>query len=381
MDVGRHPKIELFAYSEIEKVGGEIGNFTVTIRKKARYVDEDKCTGCGACAEKCPTKVPDPYNEGLSETKAISRYFAQGIPSTYTINPLACRQFRGKKCGVCAKVCQAKAINYDQKDTFITLQVDAIIVAIGYDVMDPVTISEYGYKRVPNVITALELERLLSASGPTGGHLYRPSDFVGKKKKEEPLQHVKRIAFIQCVGSRDRRYNIQCSGFCCMHSIKEAIIAKEHDPEVENWIFGMDIRAFGKGFNEYRVKAEKMGITFVRSRVAEITKGPKELPLVWYEDTKVKKVFSKEFDIVVLASACVPSKGAKDLAKKLGVELNEFGFFKTLPFAPLDTTREGIFVCGCARGPAAIPGSVAQASGAASRALQAIFQRARKVAL
>ena len=394
MDVGRHPKIELIAYSEVEKIDGTVGAFDVTIRKKARYVDESKCTGCGACAEKCPTRVPDPYNEGLGERKAIYRYFAQGIPSTYTIDPDACRHLAGlraekegadkskiKKCGVCAKICQAKAIDYSQQDQIIHRQVEAIVLAVGYEVLKPEGITEYGYGRVPNVVTAIEFERLLSASGPTAGHLYRPADFVGKKKMPEHLPHAKRLAFIQCVGSRDGRRFIHCSGFCCMHSIKEAIIAKEHDSELEAWIFGMDIRAVGKGFEEYRLKAEQIGVKFVRSRVAEITKGPNGLPIVWYEDTRARRVYSGEFDIVVLASACLPPKDAPLLAEKFGIELDSFGFIKTRPFAPFDSTREGIFVCGCARGPADIPESVAQASSAAARVAQVVLQEARKVAM
>lgn len=393
MDVGRHPKIELLAYSEVEKVEGTVGAFTVTIRKKARYVDESKCTGCGACAEKCPTRVLDPYNEGLAERKAIYRYFAQGIPSTYTIDPDACRHLAGlraaqegaekgkiKKCGVCEKICQAKAIDYTQQDKIVQREVDAIVLATGYEVMRPGEITEYGYGRVPNVVTAIEFERLLSASGPTSGHLYRPADFVGKKKMPEHLPHAKRLAFIQCVGSRDGRRSVHCSGFCCMHSIKEAIIAKEHDAEVEAWIFGMDIRAVGKGFEEYRLKAESIGIRFVRSRVAEITRGQGGLPVVWYEDTKARRVYSKEFDIVVLASACLPSKDASVLAEKFGIELDTFGFIKTQPFAPFDTSRDGVFVCGCARGPADIPESVAQASSAAARVAQVVLREGRKAA-
>ena len=176
LDVGRHPNIALLAYSEVEKVDGQAGNFKVTVRRKRRYVDEDKCTGCGACAEKCPTIVPNAFNEGLSTRSAIYSYFAQGIPSTHTIDPDYCRQLNGKKCGICQKVCQADAINFDQQDRIIELHVGAIILAAGYDVFDPSRIPEYRYREIPNVVTAIEFERLLSASGPTGGHLDRPSD-------------------------------------------------------------------------------------------------------------------------------------------------------------------------------------------------------------
>ncbi len=176
LDVGRHPNIALLAYSEVEKVEGQAGDFNVTVRRKKRYVEADKCTGCGACAEKCPTKVSDAFNEGLGSRSAIYSYFAQGIPSTHTIDPDFCRQLKGKKCGICEKVCQADAINFDQEDMIITLDVGAIIFAVGYDVFDPSQIPEYRFRELPNVVTAMEFERLLSASGPTHGHLDRPSD-------------------------------------------------------------------------------------------------------------------------------------------------------------------------------------------------------------
>ncbi|UCF57486.1 MAG: CoB--CoM heterodisulfide reductase iron-sulfur subunit A family protein, partial [Deltaproteobacteria bacterium] len=318
------------AYSEVEKVEGEAGDFKVTVRRKARYVDEENCTGCGACTEKCPSILADAFNLGLGKRKAIYSWFAQGIPSTHTIDPDHCRQFQGKKCGICKKICQADAVNFDQEDRIVELNVGAIIVASGYEVFDPSQIPEYRYKDISNVVTALEFERLLSASGPTGGHLYRPSDlaakeeiavlekkekktrktlekfeekysesskeFYGKyekgeykddedrkkwadkyneylsivepletlKKKAEGFTVAKRLAFIQCVGSRDLRFYPFCSGYCCMHSIKEGIIAYEHEPETRSTIFGMDIRAVGKGFEEYKIRGgNQAGITYV----------------------------------------------------------------------------------------------------------------------
>ncbi len=427
------------AYSEVERIAGEKGDFTVTVRRKARYVDESKCTGCGACSEKCPTTVSDDYNMGLAQRKAIYRYFAQGIPSTYTIDASVCRNFQqGKKCGICAKVCQAKAVDYKQQDRLEELKVGAVIVAVGYDLFDPSVMAEYGYGRIANVITALEFERLLSASGPTGGHLYCPSDLRAKAQVpvlEKELKKVRRtlnrfekeqkrsseefwadyqagrvrdadleawvaaitaqrslnqrleaararagnmktatrLAFIQCVGSRDVRHSSHCSAFCCMHAIKEAIIAKEHNPEAEALIFAMDVRSVGKGFEEYRLRGrDQAGIRYIRSRVAEITSENGDLPVVWYEDTREREVRRQEVDLVILASACQPSRGVQALAECLGVELNSFGFFKTDPFNPLDTTRSGIFVCGCANSPMDIPESVAQASSAAARAAQAL---------
>ncbi len=427
------------AYSNVEKVEGGPGDFRISVLKRARYVDETKCTGCGSCADKCPTSWPDAYNMGLAESKAIYRYFAQGIPSCYTINPNVCRNFQpGKKCGVCAKVCQAGAIDYKQEDQMVDLEVGAIIVATGYELFDATRIPEYGYRRIPNVVTALEFERLLSASGPTEGHLYRISDInlkheveamekthqkafkalerfekkfemtsdafypqyeagqlTGKdyddwaaqvktfraldekyqagKAQVEHIPHARRLAFVQCVGSRDARFNKQCSGFCCMHAIKEAIIAREHDREAEVFIIGMDIRAVGKNFEEYRNRgARESEIKYLRGRVAEITELADHTPVVWYEDTKEQRVVQLPLDLVILSTACEPAKGAKELAGLLDLELNEFGFFKTGSAQPLDTTRPGVFTCGCAYGPMDIPESVAQASSAAARVAQVL---------
>jgi heterodisulfide reductase subunit A len=441
LDVGRHPNIELMAYSEVEKVEGEAGAFTVTVRRKARYVDEDKCTGCGACREKCPTVVPDAFNEGLGERKAIYSWFAQGIPSTHTIDPEHCRQLQGKKCGICKKTCQADAVDFDQEDRIVEVSVGALVVATGYEVFDPFKMPEYQYDKIANVVTAIEFERLLSASGPTAGHLHRPSDTAVEREIEvlerevrksekalkrfeekyeastaefyekykrgeygededrkkwadryeahlkvvEPLQALKakaegftvakRLAFIQCVGSRDFRFYPFCSGYCCMHSIKEAIIAHEHEPETRSTLFGMDIRAVGKGFEEYKIRGgNQSGIRYVRGRVAEITEDPDRNPVVTFEDTRERVVKSEAFDLVILATACAPSPGAPQLAGVLGIELNEFGFFKTGKSDPLDTTRPGIFTCGCAHSPMDIPESVAQASAAAARAAQVALQ-------
>jgi heterodisulfide reductase subunit A-like polyferredoxin len=413
------------AYSDVESVSGSVGSFQVKVRKKARFVNQDLCTGCGSCAEKCPSMVVDAFNVGLGSRKAIYKYFAQGIPSVYTIDAPSCRQLgQGKKCGVCAKVCQANAIEYDQKDREVEIEVGAIILATGYDVFDPSVIPEYSYDRIANVVTALEFERLLSASGPTAGHLDRPSDIALEKdlealekehkklerqlkqlqeKSDAPtdelatlsaktadvdervsalktkvasFQPARKIAFIQCVGSRDFRYNKFCSSYCCMHSVKEAMIAYEHDNEVSTSIFCMDLRAVGRGFEEYKVRGEKQAnITYVRGRVAEITEDEARNPIVWYESTTQRQVVHEVFDMVVLATACIPTAGARNLADMLGVELDENGFFKTYSVAPLNTTKPGIFVCGCAQGPMDIPESVAQASSAAARAAEVVAIR------
>ena len=439
LDVGRHPNIELLAYSEVEKVEGSAGCFKVQVRKKARYVDEAKCTGCGACTEKCPTDVLDLYNENHSTRKAVYSWFAQGIPSTHAIDADHCRVLQGKKCGICQKQCEAGAIDFEQKDQIIELDIGSIIAASGYTVFNPGKIPEYRYNDLPNVISAMEFERFLSASGPTHGHLDRPSDIAvnkeisllekqearesralkrfeekyeesseaffkrylaGETDKEASLQQwaakyeeylllnkqldalrekqsrfttAKKLAFIQCVGSRDLRFYPFCSGFCCMHSIKEAVIAHEHDNDTTSVIFGMDIRAVGKGFDEYKVRGNnKSNISYRRSRVAEIIHGPDNCPVLVYEDTQEQVVRREAFDLVILATACAPADGITELAAILGIEINEFGFFKTSPDNPVDTTRDGIFVCGCAHSPMDIPESVAQASSAASRAVQTV---------
>jgi heterodisulfide reductase subunit A-like polyferredoxin len=440
LDAGRHPNINLLAYCEVEEVRGEMGSFNVKVRKKARYVNEDLCTGCGGCVEKCPTTVKDDFNVGLGERKAIYKYFPQGIPSTHCIDAENCRQLgQGKKCGICAKVCQAGAVDFEQQDQQLDLEVGAIVLATGYDVFDPSVIPEYGYGRIDNVVTALEFERLLSASGPTHGHLDRPSELAlrveianlekelqkatrqidkleekhGKKtaqfvqefeagkagedgdferwvtlakksaeveeklaplkKRDAAAQTAKKLAFIQCVGSRDFRFNRFCSSYCCMHSVKEAMIAHEHDNETTSSIFCMDLRAVGRGFEEYKLRGGKSAnITYVRGRVAEITEDQAHNPIVWYESTTTRQVEHETFDMVILATACVPSASTPKLAEIMGLELDENGFFKTDPIIPLDTTRPGVFVCGCAQGPMDIPESVAQASSGAARAAEIV---------
>lgn len=377
-------------------------------------MDISRCTACGACAEKCPTKVPNEFNFGLDERKAIYKDYAQGIPSVYTIDPNACRVLQGQKCGVCAKVCQAKAIDYEQQPSDVELNVAAVIVSTGYELFDATQISEYGYGLLPNVISSLEMERLLSAGGPTRGHLTRPSTIRGEvrlkeiaklikkaEKSEDPNdmarlleeqkrleEHVhkyhtaKKLGFIQCVGSRDFRFHKYCSSYCCMHSIKEAIIAKEHEPETESYIFYMDLRTVGKGFEEYKVRGAKVsGLKYVRGRVAEIIQDDDLNPVVYYEDTEQRRVVDMTLDMVILANACSAPKGTGKLAELLGLELEENNFVKTNPNRPLDTNVPGVFTCGCAQGPLDIPESVAQASSAAARAAEMVMTGGQALAV
>jgi len=351
----------------VEGLSGGVGEFRVKVRKKARLVDEDKCIACGQCAEKCPAKVPDQFNMGLGLRKAIYKHFAQGIPSVYTIDKENCIRIKkgaGKKkkpCGLCEKVCPADAVNFDQEDEYIEIDVGAIVLATGYDLFDPSGLSHYGYGKIENVVVSLEYERLMSASGPTGGHLDRPSD--GKL--------AKRVGFVQCVGSRDLRNNDYCSGFCCMHSIKEAILTREHDAESEVYIFYNDLRAMGKGFHQYRKRGEEQyGIKYIKARVGEITQDEEGNPIVWYEDVEEGKVKHLALDIVVLATASVPSEGVGELTTVLGVDLEGHGFIRSDMTHPSLTSVPGIFVCGACHGPIDIPESVAQASGAAAVAAE-----------
>jgi heterodisulfide reductase subunit A len=358
-ECARHPNIALHTYSELTGLEGNAGEFTATVLHYPRYVDETKCTGCGECVEKCPTKVPDEFNMGLQERKAIYVTFAQAVPQIMTIDPENCRFLRTGKCGVCAKVCEAEAIDFEQTAQEETIKVSAVIVAAGYDFFDPRDLSQFGYRQSPNVITALEYERLISASGPTSGVLLRPSD-------GEP---AKRIGFIQCVGSRDVRHQIFCSAVCCMHSSKQAVLASEHDPDARSFVFYTDFRASGKGFREYVTRAEReYGVEYIRSRVAQITEDEAHNPIILYEDVNTSRPAQMMVDLAVLATSLIPRSTTASLADLLDIDVDDYGFVKTDPFAPVDTTRPGILAAGCCRGPADIPESVMQASAAAARA-------------
>jgi len=363
-ECARHPNITLHTYSEVKELSGSIGNFSVKVLKKARFVKEKECIGCGDCAAKCPVRVPDEFDMELRRRGAAYLHFLQAIPMIMTIDRDHCLYLTRGVCRICEKVCSREAIDFEQKDTEMILNVGAIIVATGFDPFDPTGLSEYGYKRYRNVVTALEYERLICASGPTGGHLLTPSD---RKPAES-------IAFIQCIGSRDVRNNPYCSTVCCMHATKEAILAKEHDPDSQSYVFYMDMRATGKGFQRYITRAEEeYGTKYIRGRVAKITEDLKGKLIIWYEEAFSSAVGKIKVDLAVLATSFVPSGETEELARTLGIELDEYGFFKTDPHTPLNSTREGIFVCGCCREPADIPDSVAQASGAAAKAAEIVI--------
>lgn len=359
LDAGRHPKIKIVAYSDVEKATRKGAGFSLRVRKRARYVKEDVCNACGMCVSKCPGSALDEFDMKLRKRKAIYLYFSQGIPAVMTIDPTACIYFTKGRCRTCEKFCQKGAIDFEMKDEILTLDVDSVIVATGLDIMEPVGLTHYGYGRFKNVITGLQYERLINATGPTGGHLLRPSD----------QKLAKRVAYAQCVGSRDLANCSYCSSVCCMYSIKDAMLAREHDPESVSYVFHTDLRNFGKWYQNYERKArEEYGVNFVRGRVAEIEEDAEANPTVWYEDTNERKVGSLKVEMVVLATAAMPARGAKDLAKILGIATDEYGFVVTRDENPADTSVRGIFTCGFAKGPCDIPEAVSRASGAAQRA-------------
>jgi len=364
----RHPNITLLTYSEVQEVSGSAGDFTVKILKKPRFVNEEKCTGCGVCAQHCPVEVPNEFDMGVGVRKAIYVPFPQAVPLKYTVDEEHCL-----KCRLCERMCQAEAVDLNQKPEAVDLNVGAIVVATGFELFDVQRRSEYGYGKYQNVMISLEFERLLSASGPTGGHLLRLSD--GRIPK--------RIAFIQCVGSRSLKGGVSfCSSACCMYATKEAILIREHEPECEVYIFYNELKVFGKGFQDFHTRAQDhWGVKYVRALPGEVVEDSKTGDLtLWYEDTRENVTKSIRADIVVLCPALVPRAANKEVSVILGLELDEHGFFKpkdTL-FAPVDTNVPGVFICGYCQSPKDIPESVAQASAAAARAAEVMVLSAGK---
>jgi heterodisulfide reductase subunit A len=365
--IGSHPFIELLTYSDVEEVSGYVGNFKVKVRKKARYVDEEKCTGCGLCQTKCPAKVESEFEVGLGQRKAIYTPFAQAVPNKPVIDTEHCIYFQKGKCRACEKFCEAKAIDFEQKDKIIEVEVGAIIVATGFEVFDPTPIYSYGYKRLDNVITSLEFERIVNSAGPTEGEILL-------KNGQEPDS----IAIIHCVGSRDEKYHEYCSRVCCMHSMKFAHLIKEHTSATV-YEFYIDIRSFGKGYEEFYNRILNEGTVFIRGRPAEITsiaETPEEEGklIVQFEDTLVGRQRRLPVDMVILSCALEPQPDVEAVARLFNISRSADGFFleKHPKLEPVSTMTDGIFLAGCCQGPKDIPDTVAQASAAAAEALSMI---------
>jgi heterodisulfide reductase subunit A len=346
--------------TELDGVEGEVGNFTVHLRRSPRYVDMDRCVACGKCAEGCPVETADEFNRKINTRKAVFVQYPQAVPLKYQIDPAACIRLRGGGCGECEKVCPHNAIRYGASEEKISVKVGSIILSPGYRPFDPCEISALGYGLLPNVITAMDLERYLAASGPTGGHLLRPSD--GKP--------VMKMAFLQCIGSRDRKQGSgsYCSAVCCMYAIKQAILATDYNRSLKVTIFHMDVRTHGKDFERFFDRAKARGISFQRCRVhgVEVGEAGEDINLRFIANDG--RQTSEKFDLVALSVGMEPPSGAAELARRTGIELTPEGFAATSSFSPVSTSRPGIFACGAFGGPMDIPFSVVQGSAAAASA-------------
>ena len=366
--VGQHPHIELMTYSEVEEISGYIGNFKAKIRKKARYVDEEKCNSCMVCVQKCPWKAVSEFDEGLAERKAIYTPFAQAVPNVPVIDTEHCVYFLKGKCRACEKFCDVNAIDFEQQDKEVEVEVGAVIVATGYDSLDPSVMSNYGFGRYDNVFTALQFERMTNASGPTGGRIVL-------KDGREP----KSIAIIHCVGSRDKNYHEYCSRVCCMYSLKYSHLIKEKIKDADVYQFYIDMRCFGKGYEEFYERLSNEGVIFIRGKVAEVTdravSEEEEGKLIAVaEDSLLGTMIRVPVDMVILSTALESRSDAETVARLFNISRGGDGFFleRHPKLDPVATTTDGVFIVGCAQGPKDIPDTVAQASAAAARALAMI---------
>ncbi len=361
VESSRHANIKMHTMASVEKVDGVEGDFTATIKQKARYVDADKCTGCGACEEKCPSRVLNIFNQGLDKRRAIYALFPQAVPNTRAIDGDHCLYLNKGVCKKCEKVCDADAINFEDTDKEYEVNVGSIILTPGLKTYQPEIREEFGYGKIKNVVTSLQFERLLSASGPCGGEVERPFDGT----------HPKRIAWIQCVGSRnEHNSNPWCSSVCCMYAAKQSIIAKEHDPEVDATVFYMELRAFGKDFDKYIDKAKNdSGVLYKRAMVSEVIENEDTGDLTIHYVDEDGKLVNEIFDMAVLSIGFEPRDKAQEFADIFGIEADEYGFAQTSKLKPVETSRTGIYVAGIYQGPKDIPETVIQGSGSAAAAM------------
>ncbi len=354
VNASKHPNINLLTYSDIINVGGITGEYNVTIRKNTRYVDEKKCTGCGLCTTKCPVKVPNEFDRGIGERSAIYIPFPQAVPKLAVIDKDICID-----CKSCKRICPAEAIAFDQEDEIIEIKVGAIIIATGWDEYPIIETNEYKYGIYPDVITQIELERMLSPIGPTGGHVYKISDGTTPQK----------VAMIQCVGSRSLRANSYCSAVCCNVSLKNAQLLKQEYPEMDITIFYIDIRTWDKNNEEYYRNIRAQHINFIKGKPGDIKLNQDSTMRLYFDITLENKVSYMDFDLVVLSTGIVPSKGTQSIVDIMGLSRGPNGFLSEIHgcLKPVETKDMGVFICGCAAGPKNIPYSVSSALGAASK--------------
>jgi heterodisulfide reductase subunit A len=379
--VDQHENIELMTWSEVESVSGLPGAFHVKIRKKARYVDLDACVACNDCSAICPVSTDSEFDSGISQRKAIYIPFPQAIPNAFVVDKEHCTwlQSGGTKCGACLKKCSKDAIHFDAQDELVDLEVGNIVLATGFDVFDARRIERYGYGTYPNVITALEFERLTNASGPTGGNIVMKSKKLNKRTKQEEWvfepdgPRPKSVAIVHCVGSRDRNYNPYCSRVCCMYSLKFAHLVKEKLPDAHCYEFYIDMRAYGKGYEEFFERIKDEGIHVVRGRSAKVREDKGQL-ILRGEDIVEDKVVEMQVDMVLLAVGLEPDHSSCELSKLTGVPLDEGGWFQESDYNtdPTGTARGGIFLAGTCQGPKDIPDTVAQASSVAAAVLKTL---------
>jgi len=362
-DVGRHPRITLYTLSDVVDVKGYVGNFDVRILKKARYVEEKECTACGECAKVCPVVRPDEFNLGLSSRRAIFSPFPQAVPSAYVINVNECLGHNPVVCAKCVEACDKGCIDFHMSDEEIVENVGSIVVATGLEVYDPTELDEYGYTRFENVVTSLEFERLINAGGPTLGEVQRPTD----------RRRPRSIGFVQCVGSRSaKKGGSYCSNVCCMNTVKGTLMLKEHYPDIDIKVFYIDIRAFGKGFEELYTRSRRLGVHYIRGLPGTVEEGPARGLKVSVENTATGKLETHHLDMLVLALGIKPAPSTQRLQEMLGLQLTPDGFFLEAhpKLQPVDAATRGIFYAGCAESPKDIKESVTQASAAAARAIR-----------
>jgi heterodisulfide reductase subunit A len=362
--VGSNKYINLMTYCEVEEISGHAGNFNVKIRKKARFIDEHKCTGCGVCQEKCPWRADSEWNLGLGKRKAVYTPFAQAVPNIPVIDKDVCAYLQTGKCRACEKFCPAGAIDFKQTDTIIEVEVGAIIVTTGFDLLDPTPMTQYGYGKFENVFTSLELERLISSTGPTEGHVVLRDGSTPKG-----------VAIIHCVGSRDENYHEYCSRVCCMYGLKHAHLIKEKTG-ADVYQMYIDMRCFGKGYEEFYKRISEEDVHFIRGKVAQVTDiaindEEKDRLVVVCEDTLLGSIIRVPVDMVILSVAIEPRTDASNIAKIFGLKQDKDGFFEEEHYKLdiMGTGTDGIFLAGCCQGPKDIPDTVAQAIGAAAKAL------------